>query len=216
MSAGGIRIYGERAAYEPNPDTVVSRMGGVILADINREMTRLGQQVQAAANKIMTAGAGPGDAAPDRLSVRTGALRSSVQYARPTGTSVIVGSHLVYAGVHEYGEPREIRPVKSKWLTIPTREALTAAGVEKDEGKRQRGLGRARMPSDLVFRKWDDTHAALIHRRTGKTWYRLRKSVKTKPRPYLWPAAESQLPRFERRITELLLPMGLRAERGGA
>ena len=79
-----------------------------------------------------------------KLNVRTGNLRRSFQESRAKkvqerGDGVIgtVGTNQKYAKIHEYGGT--IRPVKSKWLTIPLKDAMTAKGVARGKARDFKG-----------------------------------------------------------------------------
>ena len=97
---------------------------------------------------------GPKGGGGGKLGVRTGALLGSfsnpeVSEIGKSGDDVIgaeTGSNMEYAAIHEFGGV--IVPVHSKFLIIPTKEALTPKGVEagwavelKKAKMRDRALG---------------------------------------------------------------------------
>jgi hypothetical protein len=127
--------------------------------------------------------------------VRTGRLRSSIKaVSRGSGleSEVVLSANTPYAALQENGG--RIRPVRRKWLTIPTGPALTAAGV---------AIGSARMFPGLRFRPFDHDHAALVDA-DGVVFFWLKKQIDVPPHPYLKPAIESTRAKLPGWATDLL------------
>ena len=133
--------------------------------------------------------------AKGRAPVRSGHLRRSIAgkvRQGPQGPEAVISAggriegaaDVVYAGVMEYGAT--IKPKKSKYLRIPLPAAMTGAGVDRYPSPlRISGAGLF-----YVRRRKGEQDAVLIHRPSGKPWYRLVRSVTIRPRPFLRPGAQ--------------------------
>ena len=124
-----------------------------------------------------------------RLKPRTGRLRASVRNeVTRTGDRVeirlLAGNvKLPCMATHEYGAT--IRPRRGKYLRIPLPPALTGAGVDRRAG------GSLRNDPNFAFvpaRNLKGRNPLLIHVRTGKPWYVLKRQVRIPPRPTVGPA----------------------------
>ena len=123
------------------------------------------------------------------LTVRSGRLAGSIagRVVKSSGYVAVKlsagggGDDVKYAATHEYGA--EIRPKKSKWLTIPVHDELkTAAGVGR--------VPSARDIPGLTFAQSMKGQPLLVHQITGEVWYILRKRVEIPERPYMRPSLE--------------------------
>lgn len=127
-----------------------------------------------------------------KLNVRTGNLRRSLQESRAKkvqerGDAVIgtVGTNMEYAAINEYGGT--IRPKKSKWLTVPLKDALTAKGVAR---------GKPRDFKDTFFAMSKNGNLIMF----GKSMvggsvvplFALKKEVKISKKPFMKPGLEEK------------------------
>ena len=153
--------------------------------------------VARAIGKTLTAVAliGEGEA-KGRAPVRSGHLRRSIAgkvRQGPQGPEAVISAggrvegaaDVVYAGVMEYGSRGPITPKKSKYLRIPLPAALTGAGVDRYPSPlRVSGAGL------FYVQRGKAGTLLLIHRPSGKPWYRLVRSVTIRARPFLRPGAQ--------------------------
>lgn|GEM_PF-4950478 len=105
------------------------------------------------------------------------------------------GNDVVYARIHEVGGT--IRPKRAKFLTIPTQEAKTRAGV-------------ARVPSardmDLSWAQGKSGQPMLIDS-SGVAMFILKREVKIPARPFLGPAFTEAAEGFRGRIGTQMLQL---------
>jgi hypothetical protein len=90
---------------------------------------------------------------------------------------------VAYAGVHELGEPKIIKPKTGKFLRIPLAAAKTGGGADKYQGSL-----RTQAPDKFFVGMSKAGNLLLRDRATGVPWYVLLRSVKTKKRPFIAPA----------------------------
>lgn len=109
------------------------RMPQVVHRELQEALRDWGQDWQRTMVLRMKGGP-PGVSAPDRLTQRTGALRSTFRYDVSGGTLPSLRLRLVaggrgapYARIHEYGG--KIVPRRAGALTVPLRAALTPSGA---------------------------------------------------------------------------------------
>lgn len=146
--------------------------------------------------------------ATDRLRVRSGNLRRSITgtvRGHVAGADVelsaggrVEGGDVPYAGTQEFGAT--IRPVRRKWLALPTRDVQTAAGVSRYATPRD-------YPSPLVFIQKGEGRAFLLDPADGRAKWALRKQVTIKPKFYL---------RDAMRETERMVPVEMASALGVA
>ena len=110
------------------------------------------------------------------------------------------GEDVKYAATHEYGA--EIRPKKSKWLTIPVHDELKTAIA---------GVGRVPSARDipgLTFAMSLKKQPLLVHEITGEVWYILRKRVTIPERPFMRPSLDDidqfMMPEIRSVLTKVL------------
>lgn len=133
------------------------------------------------------------------LGVRTGALRRSIRgdaVSRSHKVVAYVGASTPYARIHEEGGT--IRPKAAQYLTIPTRHAMTPAGVIR---------GGARSFPNTFVRKTRSGNPAIFQRRGKQVvpLFWLVKSVKVKAKRYLRTGLEDKLDTVYRRITREIM-----------
>lgn len=140
--------------------------GGAMRAELGKRLTRIGTAMEAAAR----------DNAKARMKSRSGYLRRSIgKVIRPeggpaggigpllpggavevgvkAGGTVLQGAEVVYAGIQERGGT--VRPVRRRWLAIPTDSVKTKDGVSKYKTPRD-------FPRPLQFVQFRPDLAALI------------------------------------------------------
>lgn len=160
------------------------------------KLRQIGQAgVARAIGKTLTAVAliGEGEA-KGRAPVRSGHLRRSIAgkvRQGPQGPEAVISAggriegaaDVVYAGVMEYGAT--IKPKKSQYLRVPLPAAMTGAGVDRYPSPlRVSGAGL------FYVQRGKAGTLLLIHRPSGKPWYRLVRSVTIRARPFLRPGAQ--------------------------
>lgn len=152
---------------------------------------------------------------PTRLQPRTGRLRASLRrgdreniwQVRRQGTTITgeLGTSTVYARIHEEGGV--IRPVRGRYLAIPTAFAMTSSGVLKREY--QGGLRQ--IPHTFFIRSrtgglslWQRTAARRVRgaklSSVAKPLFWLVRQVRLPKRPFLRPAVEQSRPQITERF----------------
>lgn len=128
--------------------------------------------------------------ATDRLRVRTGRLRSSIQSQVEEaggGVRVVVqagDAEVPYARIQEEGGT--ITPRNARFLAIPVGPALTSAGVSR--------FASPRDVQGLHFAK------GTLKDQQGQTWYILKQSVAIKGRRYLGDAVDVAVEKLPERV----------------
>ena len=174
---------------------MLNRASGELRHHIASELVRTAMRAEREAKLRVTNGGFT------RLNVRTGRLRASiageVRHA-PDAIEVVVAAggdspnpeQLIrnttsnpgavrYARIHEEGG--DIRPTRSRYLTVPVHASLFTAGG------RQR-YASARDVPDLTYGETSAGQPLLVHENSGEVFYLLRRKVSLPARPYLAPA----------------------------
>jgi len=145
--------------------------------------------------------------ATESMNHPTGNLRRSIIGAAvdtPRGLAVQLraggrhnGEDVVYARLQELGG--KIRPVRRKWLAIPTDEVKTPAGVARYPSPRN-------YPGKLFFRQKRAGLAMLMELVDGKpvTRWWLRKETNIKPKRYLKRAVDKNAPKVPTLLADAL------------
>lgn len=138
---------------------------------------------------------------------RTGNLRRSIAGSvddTPRGLAVQLraggrhgGADVIYARLQELGG--KIRPVRRKWLAIPTDEVKTPAGVARYPSPRN-------YPGKLFFRQKRADLAMLMELVDGKpvTRWWLRKETNIRPKLYLKRAVDKNAPKVPTLLADAL------------
>ena len=101
----------------------------------------------------------------------TGRLRGDLSYRLQSDTVAVIGVRVIYGPVHQKGGV--IRPVRAKYLAIPTRPEAARAGSPRNV-------------ADLVcIKTGKGLILAKVTARAVHIWYLLRKEVKIEERPFL-------------------------------
>lgn len=122
--------------------------------------------------------------------LQTGALRSSIQYAKVDQNTYYIGPVIKYGGYLEHGA--HIRPVSKQWLTIPVHPM---------------SYGKAAADFDLYFVPSKNEKVAFLflkeagkHRGKsvagGTMMFLLVKNATISPRPFMRPAMNKVSPQF--------------------
>ncbi len=131
------------------------------------------------------------DEAKSRAPVKSGSLRRAITFRLlKAGMGVEVGvfnRKIQHARIQEIGGTIKVK--NARYLTIPL--------DPKYEGKSPRSY-------DLVFVQLGGKRY-MVDRATGKTAYRLKKTVKIRPQPYLRPAFEEYIDRHFQRTLNIVL-----------
>jgi len=169
--------------------------------------------VARAIGRAMTATAliGEGEA-KGRAPVRSGHLARSISglvRQGPQGPEAVVraggrvsgSAEVVYAGSIEYGFKGAAKPKNAKFFRIPLPAALTGAGVDRyPTPLRASGAGLF-----YVQRSKDGQSAFLIHKPSGRPWYKLVRSLRPRAaRPFLRPGAQIAADRLPAQFAKYL------------
>lgn len=145
--------------------------------------------------------------ATERPRSRTGLLRRSIAgTVQDTDTGITVqlsaggrhgGRDVIYARLQELGGT--IRPVRRRWLAIPTDEVKTAAGVARYPSPRN-------YPGRLFFHQKSAGLAMLLEKVDGRSvvrWW-LRKETTITPKRYLARSVDRNVPKLPTLLSDAL------------
>lgn len=169
-------------APKTSPVSNLIRTGPDLIKKVLQAQMRIAQ-VQAKKNVT------GGGKSRDRLNVRSGRLRSSIAVGVERDGDVhrgIIGTNVVYARIHEKGG--EIKPVRTKYLTIPLAAAKTKGGVSR---------GTARDYQNTFVKKSKAGNLIIFQKQAGGLvpLFLLRdRPVEIPARPYLQPSLEKVQP----------------------
>lgn len=133
------------------------------------------------------------------LGVITGALRTSITWARSGLGRYRVGTNLPYAAIHEFGGTIKAR---GKKLAIPIGHALTAGGAPRYESPND-------VPGELQLVTRDGKAPLLVQqpkkgKGVTKLFFVLLSSVRIPARPYLRPAFIREAPEIHKRMGNVI------------
>lgn len=143
------------------------------------------------------------------LKRRTGRLAQSIssrvvlnELKAEVGSGVLTGKRVKYADIHERGGL--IRPKRSRYLTIPTKIALTPAGVLKRTKARD-------FPNTFVMKRGNLLGIWQKHGRSIRLLFVLKKQVRIPARRYAAKTSK-QIERRARDIMEAILNREIRSQ----
>lgn len=177
-------------------DALVSGLEAVDGVAVRGIIAREAQRVGLRAQRLVREGYLTGQ----RLQVRSGRLRASVEYdVRDEGAAVTLAlragggaKDVRYARLQEYGGI--VKPVVAKYLAIPVGPALTGRGTPRYPSPRDvPGLTFAlsRRGQPMLVKRSDERRGKRRTAQAGEVWYLLRRSVTIRGVHYLRDARDA-------------------------